>query len=1553
MQVSLKIITLAIISILIMPAGGMFQSGETGETTSNSRGLEGRAITSADLVWPMFGKDKHHTFIADPTPKGIFTPAEKWASDFQIDSLGAAVGNFKANVFGTPLDRDVNFIVYAEGGVVKVVDGSTGESTWEMDVDLIDGLSDGDLVQTSPAIGDLNKNGKMDIIFAVDDGTNSSYVYSYEPVIKYSGTNYSWESDNYATERLWGYYTGVDMGFSSPVIADLDGNGNQDVIIGGSGTSAWVFAIDGAAGTALSGNWPYQLSGTRCSTPAIYEFGISSRVVITSIELETYYVYVISDNGQTLHQTSIDMNLPIGLVYSLIPSPAIGQLNRSSSSDEIVVLVPIVTSTGRVYCFSNDLTELWSATWTDGQFESSPALVNIDSDPEGDLDVVVASWDSFGSHQYAIEGRTGEEIWSQYKNLGVGVQNIVASPTLVDVNTDNAVDAVFVAEDEVYALNGTNGDYLWNFTLPTPTGTRFVRSSPAVGDIDKDKFLDIFIDGSLVSHYIIDLTLNANEVEFSMDEPIQGQEISITALIHNTGQAEAQDVFITFMEDSTFIGNSTITSIPGGDTRGATVQWTPEKAGDVTLTISVDPDNTIEEIVENNNIISLTKTVKAAFPDLTFDELRFYRGDGKRIDNINTHLIEAEESRIGAVVRNIGGLTADNILVRFREGGVNLGVDQLIGQLGVNKTFEIGMNWTPNLGFHGIEALADPINGIVESNESNNHIMEDSLFVKSKDPGGAPYMMTGTVFMPDGVTPAPSISVTYTNEQTHNFIAGITASDGSYSRDLNDIMGSYLEGDLVSIFATDGTNESMIKFKAYSEDGGRSDNLTLTSLPRYAVDLSTADDALDIVPGSSTQFSIMVKNQGNTNDSVQLNHSIVYDVNTNQPAMNWSINLDAYSIDDLASGAVLERKLTIRAPSKSSEAQAGQVVRATVLASSGHDASKTDELTVYATLTRKYSIALEASPSYIELDPSNSTIAVFNLNITNFGNGPDIVNIVVTNVTLDVITVDTDQSIELDAGMKTSSELILHLDSAHSPGLFSLDVQASSEDGTRTAPIQLTVRIVRPDLSVSLADIEIPANLPEIGELISIAVKIHNNGTAAAKFVEVQLLDDGLSVDLETVDKISANSIKFVYMEFVLTKTGTYNMRLELDPNDYIIETNEDNNIVVFEFALLPDLGFVGTIEMSPANPRENDKTTFKVTIINIGDVSVSDNFNVEFYYYKSSKRTRLVILDVESTIEPGKELELTADWTARQGISKIYCMVDSSRRIEESNSDNNVLMLNISVREAPVDTPEEGNSNLFILAGIIFVIIVLLIMYLMFFPAKDDYDDEDIDEDEGKDRTGRVEPRSERERRSEKGDVSSAKSKPKPKTDDDSETKERIASKERTKPKATIRVRETAEEEEEEEPEDEDTPLDSIARGLEGLNPFAKSRTRRKKKVKRKKPGKRVVVEAEIVEDLDEDDRKAVVTKAKRRREQEMMSKVKKADSLLKARELREKEQRLEHRSEILRKREREIKSVKDDLVEIGILEADILDELEKEELELADEEEDSEDAVEVEPIE
>ncbi|UCH90029.1 MAG: hypothetical protein JSV49_05135 [Thermoplasmata archaeon] len=663
-----------------------------------------------------------------------------------------------------------------------------------------------------------------------------------------------------------------------------------------------------------------------------------------------------------------------------------------------------------------------------------------------------------------------------------------------------------------------------------------------------------------------------------------------------------------------------------------------------------------------------------------------------------------------------------------------------------------------------------------------------------------------------------------------------------------------------------------------------------------------------------------------------MNHTQVYDVQTDQVAQSWSINLDGYSVDDLQAGEEFERKLTLRAPSKGSEAPAGQVVRATVFAVSKHDSTQTDEITVYATLTRKYKVELVVSPLFLEMDPAENTMAVFDLNITNSGNGPDYVSISVTDITLDVVSTDMESAVQLDMGESTTSTLILNIDSNHAQGLYSLMVHISSEDGSSTASKQLAVQIVRPDLSISENDIDVPPDIPALYDTMTITAKIRNNGTAPARGVVVSLMGDGGSADTEIIDLIPELGSESIELSILLSSPGTYNLKVVIDPDDVIIESNEDNNEVAFSFAIYPDLTFVGNLEMDQYNPREGTKVTFTVTIKNQGEVSVDSDFEVEFYYYKAGQRTSIVKLDITDVLDVGDTKALSAEWTARQGITTIYCMVDSSRNIYERDETNNDIKINLSVRQALPDEAEEGGTNLFLVAGVIFIIIVLIILYMMFMPPQGEYEDEEDErvEDKDKEKKGKApagKPGTEKakgaaEKKAEKGEKPTGKG-------------AREIPSERPKEVGKAKAEEVEEEADEDEPEGIGGAL---TRGIEGIIPFGKLKKRKVRKKIKRRTGVSVTGERDV--------------KDKKEREDDTLAKIRKAETLLKERELREKEARLERRSQRLREREREIRTMKDDLVEIGILEADVIDELEKEEVVVVEEEEDESDAVEVEPI-
>ena len=117
---------------------------------------------------------------------------------------------------------------------------------------------------------------------------------------------------------------------------------------------------------------------------------------------------------------------------------------------------------------------------------------------------------------------------------------------------------------------------------------------------------DVFLFGPLQQIDLPDLTLSPSDISFSNPNPAVGETVTITATIHNTGNADATDVVVQFFDGDpdnagTQIGNDqTIAAINAGGTGTAHVDWTAT-AGSHDIYVIVDPYDDISESNENNN----------------------------------------------------------------------------------------------------------------------------------------------------------------------------------------------------------------------------------------------------------------------------------------------------------------------------------------------------------------------------------------------------------------------------------------------------------------------------------------------------------------------------------------------------------------------------------------------------------------------------------------------------------------------------------------------------------------------------------------------------------------------------------------------------------------------------------------------------------------------------------------------------------------------------------------------------------------------------------------
>ena len=219
----------------------------------------------------------------------------------------------------------------------------------------------------------------------------------------------------------------------------------------------------------------------------------------------------------------------------------------------------------------------------------------------------------------------------------------------------------------------------------------------------------------------LDLTLSPTDIIFSNDAPEGGEQITISATIHNDGTVDANGVVVQFWEGNPTIGGNplgsdqTITSIEAGGTGIAQVSWNAIY-GSHDLYIVVDPANNVVESDETNNIASKSITVVSQ-PDLTLSE--------EDISFDPAYPSEGTLVNISAAIHNIGGSDASSVVVQFFDGtpasgGTQIGSDQKITSIEAGGTGNTQVTWTAIRGTHDIFVQVDPYNSISETSENNN-----------------------------------------------------------------------------------------------------------------------------------------------------------------------------------------------------------------------------------------------------------------------------------------------------------------------------------------------------------------------------------------------------------------------------------------------------------------------------------------------------------------------------------------------------------------------------------------------------------------------------------------------------------------------------------------------------------------------------------------------------------------------------------------------------------------------------------------------------------------
>lgn len=285
-----------------------------------------------------------------------------------------------------------------------------------------------------------------------------------------------WHSPSYAAPT----YTSVTLSGerieqSRAAIADFDGDGDEEIVIGGRDGRLYVIAYDGASWSEV---WSRQTaddldpSGAETSECANTDVSdIRSAPAIGDLDDDGHLDVVVTTGGDPAQHRNGGV-----LVY------------RYDSAWSFSVLSgwpqPKLDIVGEGAGSSNP-DGCWDGVW------SSPTLADLDSDD--DLEVIVEGFDR-RLHVWHHDG-TAMTGWP----IGPGqiYRGGWASPAVADINNDGALEIIFATDDNpghtppyyLYAFE-TDGSMLPNFPVETAQN---MQSSPAIGDIDGDGWLDIVV----------------------------------------------------------------------------------------------------------------------------------------------------------------------------------------------------------------------------------------------------------------------------------------------------------------------------------------------------------------------------------------------------------------------------------------------------------------------------------------------------------------------------------------------------------------------------------------------------------------------------------------------------------------------------------------------------------------------------------------------------------------------------------------------------------------------------------------------------------------------------------------------------------------------------------------------------------------------------------------------------------------------------------------------------------------------------------------------------
>ncbi|UCD19310.1 MAG: VCBS repeat-containing protein [candidate division WOR-3 bacterium] len=312
---------------------------------------------------------------------------------------------------------------------------------------------------------------------------------------------YAWHSDG-TNVPGWPQIVGETGGFKSPVVFDIDGDGDLEIIIGQRDYPQGRVRAYHHDGTPCAG-WPKTVDYMCVATPSVGDVDNDGVIEICAVSFNSVYLWDKDGNDEPGWP---QLNMASGMSYA---QPVLCDITGDGMNEIIVAYWTNWYDSVNVYLYDGSSYGGWPKSYPGPQSYVTPVAADIDGD--GDYEIFGGGHTSYNC--FLARHHTGAPV----SGWPVDVHNNECSPIVFDLDDDGDRE-VIVGENSpegyLYAFHG-NGTMVDDW--PIQNTINVYVNSASVADVDADGDIEIALlvaDGTVNLWTIEDVSLRNYLVEW-------------------------------------------------------------------------------------------------------------------------------------------------------------------------------------------------------------------------------------------------------------------------------------------------------------------------------------------------------------------------------------------------------------------------------------------------------------------------------------------------------------------------------------------------------------------------------------------------------------------------------------------------------------------------------------------------------------------------------------------------------------------------------------------------------------------------------------------------------------------------------------------------------------------------------------------------------------------------------------------------------------------------------------------------------------------------------